>query len=220
MTFDQQRADYLAALNWVAGLMAATRLRQLNWPTPCGEFDVRTLLGHLIGTAERGLRTAERRSARHVPHVVEDVPGALMATTYAALVTRIAAAWEQLPGNGAVSAPWGDCTPLEAARGFTVETVVHGWDLAVATGRPSEAPAGIAQRCLPFAGSLIPARLRGVMYGMPVPAQPEEPATGRLARLLGRERPLAHQAPTDPGAPAARGISAGLRSAGSARVET
>ncbi|MGZ4782689.1 MAG: maleylpyruvate isomerase N-terminal domain-containing protein [Oryzihumus sp.] len=94
MTFEQQREDYLAALGWVAGLMASTPPAQLGLPTPCAEYDARSLMGHLIGTAERGLATAERRSSSHVPHVVTDVPDEELASSCAALARRIGSdAW-------------------------------------------------------------------------------------------------------------------------------
>ncbi len=188
MTFDQQRHDYLAALDWVSELMATTPPAQLDLPTPCAEYTVRTLMGHLIGTAERGLGTAERRSTRHVPHVVTDVPDEELAGTYAALAERIGTAWAHLSGDDVVRAAWGECSALEAAQGCTVETVTHGWDLAVATGRRAEAPDGIAARCLSFAGSVIPGRLRGVMYDEPVPADHTASATDQLASLLGHRR--------------------------------
>lgn len=189
MTFDQQLRDYRAALKWVAELMASTPSDSLGRPTPCTEFDVRTLMGHLIGTAERGLRTAKRHGHRRVPHVVTGIPDHELAGTYAALVASIGSAWGQLTGDEPVMAPWGECTALEAARGFTVETVTHGWDLAVATGRPGHAPAGVAERCLLFAEAVVPDRLRGVMYDNPVPAGGTASATEQLARLLGRKHP-------------------------------
>ncbi len=189
MTFDQQRDDYLAALEWVAALMDTTPRAQLGLPTPCTEYDVRTLMGHLIGTAERGLGTAERRSTRHIPHVVMDVPDEELASTYAGLAKRIAEAWAGLSGGDEVRASWGECSALEAAQGYTVETVTHGWDLAVATGRDSEAPDDIASRCLLVAESIIPQRLRGVMYAEPASPGSAASATDRLASLLGHQRP-------------------------------
>jgi uncharacterized protein (TIGR03086 family) len=175
--------DYVDALTWVGELMAATRPEQLDARTPCTDFDVRLLMGHLLGTAHRGLGTARRVPTRDVPHVITDVPDGRLASTYSRLAVSIRDAWSRLTPADEVTAPWGPCTALEAARGFTVETVTHGWDLAVATGQPYEAPAGIADRCLTYAASVIPDRLRGVMYDDPVLGG--RSATERLAHLLG-----------------------------------
>lgn len=191
VTFTRQRQDYFDALDWAGELMRSARPWQLDAPTPCADFDVRRLMGHLIGTAYRGLGTAQRVSTRDIPHVITDVPDDELATTYTTLATSIHRAWSQLTAADQVTAPWGPCTALEAARGFTVETVTHGWDLAVATGQPCEAPAGIADRCLTYAASVIPDRLRGVMYDAPVRGGESRLPTERLAHLLGHERDVA-----------------------------
>lgn len=188
VTFAQQRQDYLDALAWVSELMTATKTRQLDARTPCADFDVRRLMGHLLGTAHRGLGTARRVSTRDIPHVITDVPDAELAATYATLATSIRQAWSQLTAADQVAAPWGLCRALEAARGFTVETVTHGWDLAVATGQPSDAPTGIAERCLVDPASVIPDRLRGVMYNDPIVSAEDCSATEQLAYLLGHKR--------------------------------
>ncbi|GAA2528097.1 TIGR03086 family metal-binding protein [Winogradskya humida] len=180
--------DYFTALNWVTALMHATSAADLDRPTPCKDFTVRTLQGHLLGTAHRGLGTARGISTRAIPHVITDVPDAGPAATYAELAAEIRAAWLELTPDDQVTAPWGPCTALNAARGFTVETVTHGWDLAVATGQPSEAPDGIADRCLHHAATVIPDRLRGVMYADPVPAAATTSPTEQLAHLLGHDR--------------------------------
>jgi uncharacterized protein (TIGR03086 family) len=185
----QQRQDYLDALGWVTQLMTAVQARHLNARTPCEDFDVRSLLGHLIGTAHRGLATARSIPTRDIPHVITDVPDAELAPTYAALSASIQQAWSHLAAADAIVAPWGPCTALEAARGFTVETITHGWDLAVATGQPSDAPNGIADRCLSHAAAVIPDRLRGVMYDVPVVSAGAFSTTEQLAHLLGHKRP-------------------------------
>lgn len=190
MPFHRQRSDYLTAMNWVAELMASIPLDRLGRPTPCAEFDVRTLMGHLIGTAERGLATAQQHGPRrHIPHVVTGIADQQLADRYAALITSIRSAWARLTSDDLVTAPWGECTALEAARGFTIETVTHGWDLAVAADLPTDAPHDIAQRCLPYAPQVIPERLRGVMYDQAVPTDTCASATERLAHLLGHKRP-------------------------------
>ena len=188
MTFEQLRRDYFDALDWVTALMTATRAHQLDDRTPCAEFDVRHLLGHLVGTAHRGLGTARGVSTRDIPHVVTDLPEDRLAPTYASLANSLREAWSRLAGTDEVTAPWGRCTALAAVRGFVVETVTHGWDLAVATGQPCDAPNGIADRCLGYAAAVIPDRLRGVMYDAPVVGAESAPATERLAHLLGHKR--------------------------------
>ncbi|MFI6333102.1 TIGR03086 family metal-binding protein [Micromonospora chersina] len=188
MTFAQQLQDYSDACRWVGELAAATQAPQLDARTPCEDFNVRSLLGHLLGTAHRSLGTARGVSTRGIPHVITDVGDDKLAATYTALASEIREAWSHLAAADAVSAPWGPCTALEAARGFTVETVTHGWDLAVATGQRSEAPNGIAERCLGYATAVIPDRLRGVMYDAPVVGADTAPPTERLAHLLGHKR--------------------------------
>jgi uncharacterized protein (TIGR03086 family) len=188
VTIERQRQDYFDALGGVTHLMTWVKTEYLEAPTPCEEFDVRNLLGHLVGTAHRGLATARHITTRDIPHVITDLPDTELAPTYATLAASIREAWSPLTAADTVVAPWGPCTALEGARGFTVETVTHGWDLAVATGQSSDAPNGIADRCLSYAAAGIPDRLRGAMYGAPVVGARTSSATEQLAHLLGHKR--------------------------------
>ncbi|GAA1200761.1 TIGR03086 family metal-binding protein [Prauserella alba] len=182
----QRLQDYADARGWVVSLMSGTDAEQLAGPTPCAELDVRTLMAHLIGTAHRGLGTALGTPARDIPFAVTDVPDADLATTYARLSDEIAAAWATLEPDEEVRAPWGACTASAAAGGFTVETVTHGWDLAVATGRPTAFADPVAERCLGLGAPIVPRRLRGVMYDEPITPAEEATPIERLAALLGR----------------------------------
>lgn len=83
-----------------------------------------------------------------------DVADGDLAAAYGSLARDIRSLWQSASGGDRVTAPWGPCTALEALRGFTVETVTHGWDLAMATGQPSEATR-------PDRGPLSPVRFRG-----------------------------------------------------------
>jgi uncharacterized protein (TIGR03086 family) len=187
--FARQRQDYFDALVWVGDLIAETGPDQLGDPTPCRSFDVRQLIGHLLGTARRGLATARGISSRDIPNVVTDVADVALASAYATMADEIAELWSKLAAADRVPAPWKTCTAWEGARVFTVETVVHGWDLAVATGQPAEAPDGIAARCLQYSARIVPERLRGVLYDSPVVGAGATSTTDRLAHLLGHRRP-------------------------------
>lgn len=169
--------------------METTPAASLGQATPCIELDVRTLIAHLIGTAMRGLATAKTNPHKDIPFAVTGVADHALAGDYAALIPQIRSAWAPLTHDQEVTAPWGRCTALQAAQGFTVETVTHGWDLAVATGRESDAPAGVAERCLVFAEKVVPDRLRGVMYNDAVPSGETASPTEQLANLLGHRRP-------------------------------
>lgn len=184
--FRQQLRDYADARAWVVSLMSGTDAEQLAGATPCTELDVRTLMAHLIGTAHRGLGTALGTSTAHVPFAVTDVPDTELATTYARLSDELDEAWAALTPGAKVRAPWGPCSAQEAAGGFVVETVTHGWDLAVATGRPTAIADPIAQRCLGFGAPLVPERLRGVMYDEPGAPTADATPIERLAVALGR----------------------------------
>jgi mycothiol maleylpyruvate isomerase-like protein len=89
MAIEGQRQDYFGALEWTGGLMSATALGQLGMPTPCEDFTVRDLMGHLIGTAHRSTGTAQGGSTRHIPHVVTDVADEDLAATYVSITRDI-----------------------------------------------------------------------------------------------------------------------------------
>lgn len=96
VSYVQQINDYAAALEWGSGLIAGTRSEALGVPTPCSDWDVRHLVGHLIGTAHRGRGTATGVSTADVPHVVTDVPDDRHAATYAQLAGEVVQAFASL----------------------------------------------------------------------------------------------------------------------------
>jgi uncharacterized protein (TIGR03086 family) len=69
----------------------------------------------------------------------------------------------------------------------TVETLVHGWDLARAVGRPAPFPEELAEGELAFSRDLLDRLPAGrTPFGPPQPVADDAPALDRLAALLGR----------------------------------
>lgn len=68
------RPLYHEALAWTTGLIEKVREDQLTASTPCADFDVRTLLGHLVATVERARVIGEGGDPSTVPLVVTDFP--------------------------------------------------------------------------------------------------------------------------------------------------
>lgn len=182
------RRVYAHAVGWAHELMAQVAHRDLERATPCVDFTVRALMGHLIGTAERGLATAEGRPTGPIPHVISDVPDDELASRYGALGRHLRTAWSQLDPGQAVRTPWGTTTADRAAWGFATETLVHGWDLAIATGQHSETHPGLVQPVLDQASTTLPALERKPSYGSVVTSRPGVGATERLANWLGHQR--------------------------------
>jgi uncharacterized protein (TIGR03086 family) len=69
------------------------------------------------------------------------------------------------------------------------EVLVHGWDLAVATGQPYDVDPAAAQRCLEFAIELAAGapEVRNGMYGPVVPVRDDDPVMDRLLGQTGRD---------------------------------
>jgi uncharacterized protein (TIGR03086 family) len=103
--------------------------------------------------------------------------------------------WAAPAGDGIldreVTAPWGTVPGRAALYGYLNETLVHGWDLAVATGQPVEAPREIAEAALAAAPRTLPAEPRGghVPFAPPAPPAADAGPTERLANWSGRSRP-------------------------------
>jgi uncharacterized protein (TIGR03086 family) len=191
MTNPDPRSSYRAALDWVSGLADAVRPDQLDLPTPCTEYDVRALLGHLITTVRRAVAIAEGSSPFDVPVVVTGVPDADLAATYAHDAKLALDAWaDDARLDAVVTVPWGQVPGRGAVGAYTNETLVHGWDLAVATGQDSETDPELAAAVLAVAQRAIPAEPRGghVPFAPPVEPAPDAGPTERLANWSGHRR--------------------------------
>ncbi len=187
------RPLYSAAVAWVHELMAGIREDQLDAPTPCAAFDLRMLLGHLVGTAERSLATAQGRPTVLIPHVVVDIANGDLATRYVTVAAAAVSAWSALHClDDPVVAPWGEVTGRSASWGFTNETLVHGWDIAVAAGQPAKATAGLIEPVLARAHRLVPEATRNTRAYSPVlTPRPSAGPTERLANWHGHQWPAA-----------------------------
>src|SRR4051794_27515081 len=185
------RPGYRAALDWVTALTAAVRPEQLDLPTPCPEYDVRRLLGHLLCTVRRARAIPEGTSPFTIPTVVTGVADDALATTYAGDAKRALDAWaDDARLDAVVTVPWGQVPGRGAVGAYTNETLVHGWDLAVATGQDCEADPELAAAVLAMAQRVIPAEPRGgeVPFAAPVEPAPGAGPTERLANWSGHHR--------------------------------
>ena len=109
---------------------------QWDWPTPCREWTVRDLTNHVAGedlwtTPLVQGSTIEEVGDRFDGDLLGDDP-ILTALGAAAEATRSVA--RALPEHGTVHLSYGEETIDEYVHQLAADHLVHGWDLAVATG--------------------------------------------------------------------------------------
>jgi uncharacterized protein (TIGR03086 family) len=185
------RPLYGDALDWVTGLVAGVRSDQLTGSTPCSEFDVRTLLGHVVATIDKIRVIGEGGSPFTMPHVAPLPADDHWTGTLAEAVERMWAVWSDDTRLDAVlTAPWGTAPGRGVLWGYLNETLVHGWDVAVATGQEPETDPALVGAVLAMAQRMIPAEPRGgeMPFAPVVAPAPEAGPTERLANWSGHAR--------------------------------
>jgi uncharacterized protein (TIGR03086 family) len=175
-----------------AGIVKAVRPDQADAPTPCTEWDVRDLLSHIIGTLWLSEALLSDRTPRH-PMAPGGLPGTDLAgqDPAAAYAEASAAALTAASAGDTLTrvhtTPLGDM-PGPALAGFTtLDIVVHGWDLARATGQPAALDDTLAAHVLAFAEQAITPGFRAPRIGPAVPVAADAPLTDRLVAFLGRQ---------------------------------
>ena len=190
---EDPRPRYFRALSWVSGLVAAVPDDRMADPTPCDGFDVRTLLAHLVTTVRRPAAVAAGTDPLAAPLVSEDVLDA-PAPAYVAEAAALRAAWSGPDGDALLDRlarlPFGEVPGRVALTVYLNETLVHGWDLAVATGQDPEADPDLATAALAAAQVHLPAAVRGgpVPFAAVVEPAPDAGPTERLANWSGHRR--------------------------------
>ncbi|MCX4820059.1 TIGR03086 family metal-binding protein [Streptomyces sp. NBC_01142] len=121
---------------------------QLTAATPCEEWDVRTLVNHLVLYSSHGLEHRAQRTQLPEELTARDfTTDADWAQQYADQLDRALAAWsDPAVWEGEVDLGFMAMPAPEIASLITKELAVHGWDLARATGqeyRISEAAAAL-----------------------------------------------------------------------------
>ncbi|MEV4106825.1 TIGR03086 family metal-binding protein [Nonomuraea sp. NPDC049695] len=167
------------------GLVRAVRPEQLGLPTPCANFDVKGLINHLEWVAEL-FESLARTGPR-----VEQGP---YAGDFHDRAERTLAAWSRLETWEGTSPAMG--LPMGVlAHMYLVDMVVHGWDLARATGQEYEPEPAAVSRALHFTDQMVEmGRQRGA-FGPPVAVPDDAPEFDRLLGVIGRDPAWKAQVP-------------------------
>lgn len=184
------RPVYTRATEQAAALIGTVRPDQLDGPTPCAEFDVRALLGHIVGGTRRHAVIGEGGDGLAVPAFTDGVKDDGWPAAYEEVRSRILRAWAGDDRMEApVRVPWGEVPGRAALSGFVMELVTHTWDLSEALGHPLELDQELAEFALSNARRVLPTPERNEQTPFAAARTAPEGADlyGQLAAWLGRE---------------------------------
>ena len=161
-------------------VLAGVTDADLDRPTPCAGWDVRQLLEHVVAGNWLSAGRADER--------FDTGCAAAFVTSYAASVEPARQAFDA-PGALEREFPVRRRTipgpTFVALR--TIDLLVHAWDLARATGQPTDLDADVVAHCDAFVATVMTPEFRGRHFGPARPAPPGATAADRLAASLGRD---------------------------------
>ena len=199
------RAFFAKAVEIAGIAIAAVRPEQMEIPTPCDQYDVRGLIGHLMMAIERAAIVGRDENPFAVGDEMEPLADDAWSAAWQNLALQVNSAW----ANDATllrptALPWAPLSGAQALGTYTSELTVHTWDLATATGQSPEwdndtLAAGLAAMhgALPAVGRPeMFAAIRAQMgftendmtdpYGPAVPVAADAPLIDQLVAYNGR----------------------------------
>ncbi|MFF2125767.1 TIGR03086 family metal-binding protein [Streptomyces olivochromogenes] len=187
------RPLYTRAGDQIAALVETVRPEQLAGPTPCAEFDVRTLLSHIAGGTRRIAVVGAGGDGMAVRPFLDGVEDDRWSAAFDEVRTEARKSWaDDARLDALVTVPWGEAPGRIALSGYVMEAVTHTWDLSESLGRPLALDPELAEFALGIARRVLPDERRDdeeLPFDSAVPAPEGADAYGRLAAYLGR-RPL------------------------------
>jgi uncharacterized protein (TIGR03086 family) len=184
------RPLFARSLDQTERQVAAVCPDELSNRTPCADYDVRALLGHVVAVLHKIARVGAGADVRDAPDVIDGIdddgwPGAV--TRARGEVERVWADDQTL--DRMVTLPWATLPGRAVLDAYTHEFTVHSWDLAHATYRLAELDPDLAAQALDAFPKFAPPEARSEQgpFGPVVPVPDDADVYTRLAAYLGRK---------------------------------
>lgn len=176
-----RRPALVAAYDHAAQVAIGVRPHQLTGPTPCPDYDVATLIDHLVGAGWRAVEVGRGHTptGAEFPHLeLNDAPEQLRKAG-----GETAAAWTGERLAATTTMPWGETyTGVTLIDMYLSELMAHSWDLAVATAQSPNCDQDLATAALTAAHAMLRPEYRDMM-GVGNPFGAEQPAPDRASTL-------------------------------------
>jgi uncharacterized protein (TIGR03086 family) len=179
---------YGKAMTGTRAYVDAVRADQWAGPTPCTEWDVKHVANHIIG---ENLWAAELLEGKTIADVGDKLDGDLAGEDPAAAYRdSVTVASHAVTAPGAMQATchlsFGDYSGSDYAAQLFLDTLIHGWDIAKATGQNTRLDPDLVEACLPVAGELSSMFRSAGVFGEDLPVSDDADQQTRLLALLGR----------------------------------
>jgi uncharacterized protein (TIGR03086 family) len=177
-----------AALDQVHTLIEVIGPDDGQRPTPCPEFDVRTLVAHLVAVMRKLTVVRAGGEFASVPDPAEDL-GAGGKAAFERARQELRAVWEDSAALDAEhTLPYGTLTGRELLDAYAHEFTVHAWDLHRALDAGLALDPALSEAALDWYRRNVPVADRGTggPFGAAVEVADEADVHTRLAALVGR----------------------------------
>jgi len=168
---------YARASEWSAA-KASGAAADLDAPTPCERWDVRTLMNHMLETQQyfvgsaRGLKVSP--PGQEPPEVLGDDPVADFLDARAETLQTFAA-------DGVI-----ERTGPALGIAFA-DQLLHGWDLAIASGQDAVMPDGLAEAAYRTIHGSFTDEQRAGVFGPEIPVDSSASFQDKLLAYSGRD---------------------------------
>ena len=178
------------ALDQAGGAIGRVRPEQATLPTPCRSWDVRALVNHVVQDVQHFTASA---SGQPWEPDDRDLIGDDWAGAYGRAAAALLGVWRQ-PGalDRTLRLPFGELPARWVLDQQVTDLAVHAWDVAKATGQPTDLDAEVGRLALDWGRENLKPQFRGDEasgqdFGAEVPVPGDAPLYDRLAGLFGRD---------------------------------
>ena len=177
------------ALDATRSIVAKVEPVQWATPSPCEGWDVHALVNHVVSG---NLWAAELAAGRTIEEVGDRFDGDVLGADPLASYDRSAAAAAAIfEAPGALDAPcavsYGPVPGSVYAGHRFLDVLIHGWDVATATGQEASLDPALVQECFEVVQPQAEMLRASGMFGADVSVGADADAQTRLLALLGRK---------------------------------
>ncbi|CAN5378896.1 TIGR03086 family metal-binding protein [soil metagenome] len=182
--------DLTAACRRTIDVLAQVDDAQLDGVTPCPDYPVRGMVAHVGGLAT-AFAAAARKDTGELTNTPPASEGSVLdpdwRSAYPERLLALAQAWQRPDAWQGMTQVGGIDLPGEVAGSVALaEVVIHGWDLARATGQPFDCDHASAQACLAHLSQFDAGGTEG-LFGPAVPVGAHATALDRIVAISGRD---------------------------------